>query len=385
MTDIPVVRRRRVDTGKVVNLAGAAAAGVAVATLLFGPLANMSGPIGFAFVAYLAFLATYALLTSLTSDWLEVRDAIATVLFASAGLVALAGLFSVIFFTFLRGYRAMLHVNFYTQDMSKAGPNSPLTVGGMSHALVGTAWEMAIAVCISLPLGVSCAVYITESHSRAAGIVRTFIQGMTALPTILAGLFIYASWILTLGEEKSGLAASLALSIMMLPFVIRTSDLALRLVPNNLREAAAALGAPRWRVVTNVVLPTARPGLTTALVLAIARGIGEASPLLLTAGYTPYMNANPLHGPMVSLPLLAFTLVASGTRNFVSRGFGTAAFLLLVVLVLFITARILGGRGAGNLSPRQARRAARASERDVVRFTSSAIGDGRQPSEGVHP
>ena len=125
---------------------------------------------------------------------------------------------------------------------------------------------------------------------------------MTALPSILAGLFIYALWILAFGFGRSGLAAALALSVMMLPYIIRASDLALRLVPGNLREASAALGAPGWRGEWQVVIPTARSGLATGVILGIARAIGEASPVLLTAGFTSYMNANPLHGPMVSLP-----------------------------------------------------------------------------------
>ncbi|HUA95891.1 MAG TPA: ABC transporter permease subunit, partial [Acidimicrobiales bacterium] len=197
---------------------------------------------------------------------------------------------------------------------------------------------------------------------------RTIVEAMTALPTILAGLFIYAAWILTLGNEESALAAALALSIMMLPYMIRTADLVLRLVPHSLREASDALGAPSWRTVWHVVLPTARSGLTTAVILATARGIGEASPVLLTAGFTSYLNLDPVHGPMVSLPLLALELVASGQPSYVARGFGCAALLLLVILVLFVVARIIGGYGPGRQSPRQQRRSARASARDKARF-----------------
>jgi phosphate transport system permease protein len=194
---------------------------------------------------------------------------------------------------------------------------------------------------------------------------------MTAFPSILAGLFIYAFWILTLGFQFSGLAAGLALSIMMLPYIIRTSDLVLRLVPAGLRESSDALGAPRWRTMWHVVLPTARSGLATGVILGAARGIGEASPVLLTAGFTTYMNANPLQGPMVSLPLEALKLVQSGIPGWAERGYATAALLLVVILVLFVIARVIGGFGPGHLSRRQRRRVERVSARTLVRITSS--------------
>ena len=137
---------------------------------------------------------------------------------------------------------------------------------------------------------------------------------MTALPSILAGLFIFATWILVLGFERSGLAAAIAISIMMLPIIIRSADVVLRLVPGNLREASAALGAPQWRTVWHVVLPTARSGLTTSVILGVARGIGETAPVLLTAGFTATMNLNPTANPMVSLPLAAFEFVGRRSR-----------------------------------------------------------------------
>jgi phosphate transport system permease protein len=191
---------------------------------------------------------------------------------------------------------------------------------------------------------------------------------MTALPSILAGLFIYALWILTLGNGRSGLAAALALSVMMLPYIIRAADLALRLVPANLREASAALGAPSWRSELHVILPTARSGLATAVILGVARAIGEASPVLLTAGFTSYMNANPLRGAMVSLPLETLKLVQADVPAYTTRAFGCAAFLLLVIVVLFVIARKIGGWGPGHLTPRAQRRVLAASGRDVDRF-----------------
>jgi phosphate transport system permease protein len=139
------------------------------------------------------------------------------------------------------------------------------------------------------------------------------------------------------------------------------------LVPGNLREAAAALGAPLWRTVWHVVLPTARSGLTTAVILGVARGVGETAPVLLTAGYTASMNVNPVKNPMVSLPLVAYNLVRSPQPTQIARGFATAAVLLILVLGMFTLARVLGGRPPGHLSNRQARRAASRSAKDVGR------------------
>ncbi len=191
---------------------------------------------------------------------------------------------------------------------------------------------------------------------------------MTALPSIVAGLFIYATVLLILGFEQSGFAASLAISVMMLPIIVRAADVVLRLVPGNLKEASLALGASRWRTAWHVILPTARPGLATAVILGTARGIGETSPVLLTAGYNKALNTDAFHEPQVSLPLATFTLIKSPEPSMVARGFGTAALLLVLVLLLFIVARLVGGRGPQELSGRQRRARARASNRDAARF-----------------
>ena len=350
------------------DLGGAALAGVSVAWLLFGHVATLSGPIGFVLVAYVVSLLAYALLVSLHDDSTAVKDGVITVLLWSAAVFAFSALLLVVWFTLWRGWHALVHLNFYTQDMSRTGPLDPLSSGGVAHALVGTLWTIGIALVLSVPLGLVTAIYLDQTRSRPSRMVRSIVEAMTALPTILAGLFVYAIWILSFGFEKSGLAAALALSVMILPYVIRTSDLVLRLVAGNLREASAALGATRWRTMWHVVLPTARSGLATAVILGTARGIGEASPVLLTAGFTSYINADPVHGPMVSLPLEAFKLVQSPEPNMVARGFACAAFLLVVVLTLFVIARIVGGHGPGHVTRRQSRRIAKASARDVARF-----------------
>ncbi len=367
----PPQKRRKLggfSGAKLFNLVGAGVAGISVAFLLH-LLTALSGPVALCLVAYLAFLAIYATLVSLDDDGPVVRDAIMTVLMATCAVIAFGALGTVVFFTLAKGWAALDHVNFYTQDMSRAGPLAPLTTGGMGHALIGTVWMVGIAVVLTVPLGLVGAVYLDVTRGRPSRFFRTVVEAMTALPSILAGLFIYAAWILEFGFGRSGLAAALALSVMMLPYIIRASDLALRLVPGNLREAAAALGAPGWRSEWQVVIPTARSGLATAVILGIARSIGEASPVLLTAGFTSYVNANPLHGPMVSLPLETLKLVQAGVPAYTSRAFGCASFLLLVVIVLFLVARKIGGWGPGHLSPRARRRVMAASARDMDRYT----------------
>jgi phosphate transport system permease protein len=367
---LPPQKRRKLGglpSGYAFNLFGAVIAGVSIAALL-DFLTALSGPLGLVLVGYVAFLVVYGALIALTDDGPVVRNAIMTVLMATCAVIAFGALGIVVFFTIARGWAALVHVNFYTQDMSKAGPLASLKVGGMGHALVGTLWMVGIAVILTVPIGLVAAVYLDVTRSRPARFFRTVVEAMTALPSILAGLFIYAAWILEFGFGRSGLAAALALSVMMLPYIIRAADLALRLVPGNLREASAALGAPGWRGEWQVVIPTARSGLATAVILGIARAIGEASPVLLTAGYTSYINANPLRGPMVSLPLETLKLVQAGVPAYTTRAFGCASFLLVVVIALFLVARKIGGWGPGHLTPRGQRRVVQASARDVSRF-----------------
>jgi phosphate transport system permease protein len=378
----PSSQPRRVTsavTGRdVTDLVGAAVTALSLAVLLFGRLAPLSGGLGFVVTTYVLFIASYAMLASIGRPGTVTIDKIATVLLWSLALLLLAALALVIGYTLWSGHSAIAHLNFFTQDMSQAGPLSPLSEGGVIHAMVGTLWMIGIALVITVPLGLSCAVYLSQVGGRGAGLVRTVVEAMTALPSIVAGLFIFATWVLILGLGRSGLAAALALSTMMLPIIIRAADVVLRVVPGNLKEASEALGAPRWRTVLHVVLPTARSGLATSVILGAARGIGETSPVLLTAGYTVYLNTNPVNGPMVSLPLVVFELIRSSSQPaYIARGFGAAAVLMLLVLGLFVLARIVGGRGPGVVTPRRARRIEHRSARDLLRFADRS--DARQP------
>jgi phosphate transport system permease protein len=347
---------------------GAAAASLCGSLLLFGRLAPFSGLIAFVAVTYALFLLIYAALISLSEDGPAVTDRVMTAVLYSAFMVTFTALVSIAVYIGFRGWPAIHHVNFYTQDMSVTGPLDPLTKGGIKHALVGTLWMIAIALVITVPLAIVGAVYLSEARTPFSRFIRTIVDAMTALPSIVAGLFIYGVWIVSLHHEKSGFAASLALSIMMLPIIVRASDVVLRLVPGNLKEASFALGAPRWRTMWHVTLPTARSGLATAVILGTARGLGETSPVLLTAGFTQEFNSNPAHGPMVSLPLFVFKEVGSPEPGPKARAFGAALVLLALVVILFFIARIIGGRGPGFVSKRKARRMAHKSARDLARF-----------------
>lgn len=383
----PEVRRttRHLAARDVLPVTGALAASISLTTVLSAYLAPWSGVLGYVAVAYVAFIGLYALLVAVDGDAALVKDRIASVAAHSLGLTMLLALLVVVFFALWEGRSVLGYGNFYVEDMTLAGPLDPLHVGGVLHAAVGTLIMISIGLAMTIPLAVVCAVFLSETRGPFTRFVRTIVEAMTALPSVVAGLFVYAA-IITLQAsigfgQKSGFAASVALSVMMLPIMIRAADVVLRLVPGNLKEAAAALGAPRWRVVWHVVLPTARSGIMTAIILGTARGIGETSPVLLTAGYTTGFNLNPFSGPMVSLPLLTFSLTKSPEPAFIARGFGAATMLMVIVLLLFVLARVMGGRAPGELSKRQARRRDRQSARDLSRFSSRVISPGPREVE----
>lgn len=365
--------------GDVLALAGALAASVCLTALLWTQLAPFTGILGYVVVSWLVFVVFYAVLISFDENRPTVRDRVSAVVVQSLGLLVLAALGYVIGYTLWRGRTAMLgHANFFAQDMGKTIPGDPLTKGGVVHAALGTLIEVGIAMAIAVPLGLVAAVFLAEVPGRFARLVRMIVEAMTALPDVLAGLFIYATLILIVFRRPSGFAAACALAITAIPIICRTADVVLRLVPGGLTEASYALGSTQWRTVRLVTLPTARSGLATAVILGAARAIGETAPVLLTAGATNHVNLNPFQGPMMSLPLMAFTLTQSPDPADIARGFAAGAVLLVLVLVLFTIARAVGGRGPGQLSPRQQRRRVIASRRDLARFERHA-----RPGAGV--
>jgi phosphate transport system permease protein len=335
----------------VMSVFGSIVGSLGLVWIVIGRLLPLSGVLGFLICWYLAFVAMYTLVTSMSHPRTVVLDRFMRSLICGAALVVGFALVSTIVFVFYRGHAALFHVNFYTHDMFGVQPNAPLAQGGISMAIVGSFIELGIAVVISLPLGIGAAIYMTEVGGRVSRTVRTVVEAMTALPDLLAGLFIYTFLIIGfhffghwIHLQKSGLAAGLALAVTMLPIIARSAELSLRVVPGGLREAGLALGSSRWRVVSNVVLPTAAPGLATALILAVARGIGETAPVLIVSGASSIFNINPVKNPMNSLPLFIFTSVKTDQPNAITRAFGAACVLLFVVLVLFAVLRFIASR-----------------------------------------
>jgi phosphate transport system permease protein len=359
------VRISRVSPAGVATMAGAAVGALAVVWVLYERVLPFTGVLGFWLCCYLVFLILYAVMARQQWDRRMARDRVTTVAFGTGGTLTLAAVFGVVLFILARGHDAVFRLNFFTQPMAFAGPLSPLDVGGVLHAIVGTVEQILIATLISVPLAVSAAVFLAEVGGKLARPVRVIVEAMTALPDIIAGVFVYVAFILTLGMQKSGLAAGIALSVNMMPIVTRASEVVLRLVPGALREASYALGSSQWRTVWNVVLPTARAGLATAVVLGMARAIGETAPVLLVSGVTKELNLSPLHGPQMNLPLFIWNYahIEATTPGLVARGFGATFALVLVVIGLFAIARRIGGSAPGQLTRRQRRRLARSVAR----------------------
>ncbi len=313
----------------------------ALVWLVYYQLLPLSGKLGFVICWFVAFLTLYAAVTRIAHPWPVVIDRVCAATVTAAAAVVGVALASTVIYTLYRGLPALHHWNFFSHDMAGVRPNDALTRGGISHAIVGSFIELAIATAVSLPLGVGTAVFMVEVGGRFAKVVRTVVEAMTALPDILAGLFVYAVLLLALGFSRSGFAAAMALSIMMLPIIARSADVVLRVVPGGLREAGFALGATRWQTVRRIVLPTARSGLATALILGIARAVGETAPVLIVSGASSFMNTNPFREPMNSLPLFIYTAVRSPNPLYITRAFGAASVLLLLVLALFVVVRLL--------------------------------------------
>jgi phosphate transport system permease protein len=355
------VRIVRISPEGTATLWGSVLGALGLVWVLYERVLPFTGVLGFWLCWYVVFLAIYATTAAMQWDRRDVVNKVTAVACASAGVVVLAVVFGTDLYTGVRGASAAFHANFWYQSMAFAGPTSSLDIGGAAHAAVGTVETIAIATLLSVPLAVAAAIFLSEVGGALARPVRTIVEAMTALPDIIAGLFIYALFILTLGMQKSGLAAALAIAVTMLPIIARASEVVLRLVPGTLREASYALGSSQWRTVWNVVLPTARPGLATAIVLGMARGIGETAPVLIVAGFTKEFNFNPVSGPMVSLPLYIWNYVhiEGVNASYVARGFGAGVVLVIVVLGLFTLARKLGGTAPGELTKRQRRQLAR--------------------------
>jgi phosphate transport system permease protein len=257
-------------------------------------------------------------------------------------IIALIPLVLVIYYLLHKGVGSWSG-SFFTTDPTGSFFGNP---GGIRSAIFGTLEIVALASLISIPIGIGVALYLTEygRDSRFADVIRYFVDVMTGVPSIVFGLFIYVSLVIShVGGDFTGWKGSVALSLLMLPVVVRGAEVVLLLVPAGLREAALALGAPRWRVVSRVVLPTALPGLVTGSLLAIARGMGETAPLLFTIATASGLTGN-LGGPMNTLPTQIFADLANPRNVVVARAWGAGLTLVALVLILNLIARTISRR-----------------------------------------
>jgi phosphate transport system permease protein len=269
-------------------------------------------------------------------------DAIMRGIMGMATVIALVPLVLVIYYLFHKGLAAW-SANFFTTDPNGNFLGYP---GGVRSAILGTIEIVALASAISIPTGIGVALYLTEygKDSRFANVVRYFVDVMTGVPSIVFGLFIYIVLVLArVGGTFTAWKGSVALALLMLPVVVRSSEVILLLVPHSLREAALALGAPRWRVVSRVVLPTSLSGLVTGGLLAIARGAGETAPLLFTVAVAQSFTLG-LGQPMNTLPIQIYNDIQSPRSEVVTRAWGAALTLVLLILILNLIARAASRR-----------------------------------------
>jgi phosphate transport system permease protein len=339
----PDDRRIRVNTFGTSDLAallGSVLSGFALMWLLLAQAGGFSSPAELGVSWYIMFLTIYWLVVRQLDGPVLAGDRVMAVVVATAAVAMVVPLVLILGYLLVRGIHG-IHVATLTQTQASVGPLDPVTVGGAKHAIVGTLEQVGLAVLISVPLGFLCAIFLNEIGGPLTRPVRIFVDAMNGVPTILAGLFIYATWVSVFGF--SGFAAALAISISMLPIITRTSEEVLRLVPDGLREASLAMGGSEWRTTWSVVLPTARSGLITAVILGIARAVGETAPLIATAFGSSVMNKNPFSGPQAALPLYIYRLVTeSSSPNVQARAFAGAFVLMAMVLILFTIARLIG-------------------------------------------
>jgi len=310
-------------------------------------LTGLNGKLGFFFALFFSLLFLNFSFHYLKRGTAAAKDALLQVLAVMAIVITMIPIVSIVATVFSKGYKG-LHWGILTKDMALASVNDPIVNGGLLHALVGTILMVGGALIISFPIGVLTALYLTEIRGSLSRPIKFLVQAMSGVPSIVAGLFILSSLVYPVTKELSGLMGSLALSILMIPTIARTAEEMLRLIPNELREAGVALGGTQWRTVAGVVLPAAKSGLVTAIILGVARIIGETAPILLVSGGGDSLNLNPTEGAMGSLPFYIWkAFLTSGTPESLARAWAGMLVLLSFIFILFGMARYISGRKVG--------------------------------------
>ena len=301
-------------------------------------------------LAYFAvFFIAYALLTSIFKAQQRgsaaAKDALVNSLVAIGAIVTVIPVASILA-TVLKNGLPGISFGLFTHDMALATPTDPLNNGGLLHAITGTLLLVTVALILSVPIGILTALYLTEIKGKFTGPIRFLVQAMSGVPSIVAGLFILSAVLYPITKSYSGLMGSLSLTILMIPTIARTSEEVLNLIPNDLREAGTALGGTQWRTVAMIVLPAAKSGLVTAIILGVARIAGETAPILLLTGGGDKVNPNAFNGPMGSLPYYIWKSFNAGSPEAITRAWAGLLVLVGLVLILFTSARFLGSRKA---------------------------------------
>jgi len=322
------------------------AGSLAVSFSLLGILAMASGAeiniAGLAVITALVYLVLITIVSSVVEGARKGIDRLVTGVVAAAFLVAMVPLVSVSVTVVVNGVAA-LSAEFFTSSMRNVVGEG----GGILHAIVGTVLITLAAAIISIPIGIFTAIYLIEygAERRLARGITFLVDVMTGIPSIVAGLFSYALFAIFFGPGvHMGIMGSVALSVLMIPVVVRSTEEMLRLVPNELREAAYALGVPKWLTIVKVVLPTSIAGITTGIMLSISRVIGETAPLLITAGVTASMNYNLFEGRMMTLPVFAYSQYMNQgipAQAYIDRAWSSALVLIVIVMLLNLIARII--------------------------------------------
>jgi len=313
------------------------AAGVAY---LLNVFTAVSGVAGTTLVAALLYLVGQSAWSFGVEGRRHAVDRLATTLIYTCFVLAIIPLAWILWSVIANGLPYMT-AEFLTHSMRNV--NTQNAGGGAYHALVGTIEQVLIAAVMGVPIGILVAIYLVEygRGNRLAKTISFFVDVMTGVPSIVAGLFIYTLWILALGQQRSGFAGSLALTILMIPIVVRSTEEMLRLVSNDLRESSYALGVPQYKTILRIVLPTAIGGIVTGAMLAVARVTGETAPLLLTTFLSQSINVNPLSGPQASLPTFMWDQIQNGNTASLDRAWAGALLLILFVIFLNVVARLV--------------------------------------------
>lgn len=267
----------------------------------------------------------------------RITNDIATGFFLVSFVVALVPLLWVFSVVVSRGWYAVTRWGWWTHSLRGVLPEQ--FAGGIYHALYGTLMQAGVSAVLSVPLGLMVAVYLVEySSSRLVRLTTFMVDVLAGVPSIVAALFIFSLWIVTLGFQQSSFAVSLALVLLMLPVVVRSAEEMLRLVPDDLREASYALGVTKWKTIVRIVFPIAMPGIISGVLLSVARVIGETAPVLVLVGYSRSINFDVLHGNMASLPLLIYTELTNPEHAGFLRIWGAALTLIIIVGVINLIA-----------------------------------------------